>query len=202
MFKLIGKIPKEHFNLACSGGIDSMVVLDFLKKFPKNNFKLLFMNHGTKTSNDAEDFLRHISNKLSIELVVGNIENEKDKKQSQEEYWREERYNFFNKHPEPIITAHHLNDVVETWLFSCLNGNPKLINYQRNNIIRPFLLVSKEQIKEWAKRNNVDWIEDLSNNDTKFNRNKIRHDLVPIAKQVNPGIETMIKNKLKKKYNM
>lgn len=200
MFKLINHIPKEQFNLACSGGIDSMVVLDFLRKYPKNKFRLLYMNHGTEHGNEAEAFLKYISNKFSLELIVGNIKNEKVKGQSPEEYWREERYNFFNNFKEPIITAHHLNDVLETWIFSCLNGNPKLINYQRNNVIRPFLLVSKEQIKQWADKNCVEWIEDKSNNETKYSRNKIRHNLIPIAKEVNQGLETMIKNKLKAIY--
>jgi tRNA(Ile)-lysidine synthase len=200
VFELIGKIPKTKFNLACSGGIDSMVVLNFLLKYPKNDFKLLYMNHGTKHGNEAEEFLKYISKKLSLELVVGNIQDEKTKEESPEEYWRNQRYKFFANHEEPIITAHHLNDVVETWLFSCLRGNPKLINYKRNNVIRPFLLVSKTQINEWAKRNNVEWIEDFSNSETKYDRNKIRHNLIPVAKEINQGLDTMVRNKLKCLY--
>jgi tRNA(Ile)-lysidine synthase len=137
---------------------------------------------------------------LSLELVVGNIQDEKTKEESPEEYWRNQRYKFFANHEEPIITAHHLNDVVETWLFSCLRGNPKLINYKRNNVIRPFLLVSKTQINEWAKRNNVEWIEDFSNSETKYDRNKIRHNLIPVAKEINQGLDTMVRNKLKCLY--
>lgn len=192
MINLIGRIPKEKFSLACSGGRDSMFFLNFLLKYKKNDFNLLYFNHGTEHGKDAQLFLEKKSKEFGLELIVGNISREKLKGESPEEYWRNERYNFFNTINNPIITCHHLSDCVETWIMSSLRGESKLIPYRREHIIRPFLMVSAEDMRCPV----LHWIEDESNSDTKYTRNLIRHEMMPTVLKVNPGIEKTVKKKL------
>lgn len=202
MFNLLGQIPKQKFAVACSGGIDSMVLVDFLSRFPKNHFSILYFNHGTEHGKDAENFLKDFCGKKNLEIVIGNISKEYPGKGSLEEYWRDERYNFLEKFQCPILTAHNLNDCVETWMFSSIRGFPKIIPYRRNQVIRPFLMVSKKQIKSWANRHNVEYIEDPSNTCVDFSRNLIRHELIPIVEKINPGVENMLKKMIHKRGTM
>lgn len=198
MFNLLGKIPQEPFYVAVSGGKDSMVFLSFLRKYPKNKFELLYFNHGTEHGQEAEEFLIKFCEREQLVFHVGRISNEKPKGQSPEQFWREQRYEFFDSFNGTIITCHHLGDVIETWIFTSLRGHPKLIPHVRGKYLRPFLKVSKSQIDGWAKKNNVEFIEDPSNATLKYSRNKIRHQIVPLALTVNPGLETTIRNLLDK----
>lgn len=199
MFKILGKIPDVKFAIACSGGIDSMVLLDFLRRFPKNDFFVLYFNHGTEHGKDAETFLSDFCDRKKLKLVVGNISKEYSGKGSLEEYWRDERYNFLESFDCPILTAHNLNDCVETWMFSCIRGFPKIIPYKRNQVIRPFLMVSKTQIISWANKNQLEYIQDPSNDCLDYTRNLIRHDMIPIVEKINPGIENMLKKMIWKR---
>jgi tRNA(Ile)-lysidine synthase len=121
---------------------------------------------------------------------------------SMEEFWRDERYSFFNKIKSNfIITCHHLDDAVETWIMSSMHGNCKLIPYKRgNNIYRPFLMTSKKTIEQYGDKRNLKWIEDPSNMRTEYIRNHIRHNLMPGILKINPGIRTMIRKKIIETY--
>ncbi len=109
---------------------------------------------------------------------------------------------FFNSiRSEFIITCHHLDDCVETWLMSSIHGKPKLIPYKRgSNIFRPFLMTNKKTIKEYALKKQVSWIEDPSNSQTNFMRNHTRLNLIPQALVINPGLRTTIRKKLIETY--
>lgn len=201
MLKLITRIPSSEFAIAVSGGIDSMVCLDFLRRFPNNRFSVLHFNHGTEHGKEAEEFVSNFCSENNLPLLIGRIASEKLKKESQEEYWRRERYSFFSKFCLPIITCHHLNDVLETWIFTSLRGEGKLIPFKRDNFIRPFLLTSKKEIKDWVERNDLKWCEDKSNSENIHSRNIIRNELMPIALKVNPGLEKMMRKKLMEMKN-
>lgn len=198
MLKLLGKIPNEKFAVAFSGGIDSVVVADFLLRFPKNDFTLLHFNHQTEHGQEAEQFVKEFAKNKNLHLEIGTLQNEKLKSQSQEEYWRQERYNFFSKFSCPIITCHHLNDCIETWIFTSLRGEGKIIPYKRDNFLRPFLLTTKKDIRDWAEKNDLDWIEDKSNSENHHSRNVIRNEMMEICLKVNPGIEKMMRKKIQR----
>ena len=200
MLKVIGKIPAGKFHFACSGGSDSMVFLDFLLRYPQNKFDVIHFNHGTKYCDEAERFVTAFCKKRGIVCKVGRSSRERRKEESQEEYWRNERYRFFSKYKRlPIVTCHHLGDVVETWIMSALHGEAKLIPYrnERYNIIRPFLITPKADIEDWAKRHKIKYVIDGSNMDVSLKRNLVRLEMMPLVLQVNPGIEKV----LAKKYN-
>ena len=197
MFRLLGKIPEKPI-VALSGGIDSMVLLDFMVR-GKRKVSAAYFNHGTKYGAMCEGFLIEHCKKIGVELFLGKISVDYTEKQNSdgglENFWRTHRYNFLNSFEGNVMTAHHLNDVAEWWVFSSLHGNGKMIPYSNKNIIRPFLMVDKSQIKQWAEKHNVAYIDDPSNMDTKFRRNFIRHDLMPLALQVNPGLLTTLRKK-------
>ena len=95
--------------------------------------------------------------------------------------------------------AHHLDDAVEWWIFSALRGNPSLIPVSRSSpdILRPFLLTPKKIMHERLK--SYDHVEDPTNACTDFARNYIRHELSPLCMNVNPGLQSTIRNLYKEK---
>lgn len=195
MIRIVGKIPR-NVTIACSGGIDSMVVSHFLQQ-SKRKISLAYFNHDTAHSRNAEEFVTKYAEETKLELFKGRVQGTKGKR-SMEEFWRDERYSFLDSLPSSfIITCHHLDDCVETWLMSSFHGQGKLIPYKREkNIYRPFLMTSKKTIKDYAKRKNIKWIEDPSNQNTNFIRNHVRKKVVPEVLVVNPGIRTTIRKKL------
>lgn len=194
MIKVLGEIPKGEFGIACSGGVDSMVILDFLVK-GRYNPHVLYFNHNTEHGHEAEEFITKYCNQRGLKLIIGrtNLKPETNK----EKIWSDLRYEFFSQFDFPIITCHHLDDCVETYLFSCLRGFQSVIPYSRGNVIRPFLLNEKSDFEKWCKQKSVPFIEDKSNQCLDYSRNRIRHQIVPEALLVNPGLKTVVKKMIK-----
>ena len=195
MIKQLINIPRsQHFYLACSGGVDSMAIADFYKRGNKN-FSLAYFHHATPQADKMEQFVTKWANDNEVKLVVGRLTSPKPKNESPEEFWRNERYKFFAELDDTIVTCHHLNDVAETWIFSCLHGNPKIIASVNGKIVRPFLVNSKAELIDWAIRHDVKWIEDESNKDVHYPRNRIRNNIMAEALQINPGLLTVLRKK-------
>lgn len=197
MIKLLGSVPKD-ICLACSGGVDSMVALDFLRR--KHNVVVAFYNHGTETSKEAFNFLKKYCSTYALAFVSGVLTDLKPQDESFEEFWRNARYSFLDKLPYPVVTAHHLDDCVETWVWSSMHGQPKLPLYRRGNVFRPFMLNQKARLIEWAEDHNVPYVQDQSNDDVRFTRNYIRKEMMPHVLKVNPGIYKVIRKKLTAEY--
>ena len=199
MIRIIGKIPRS-VTIACSGGVDSMTITDFLRK-GKRDIQLAYFNHDTSHSRKSQNFVEEYAEKHKLNLVIGKVRGFKGRR-SMEEFWRDERYKFLENINSPfIITGHHLDDCVETWLMSSFHGQPKLIPYRRNDkIYRPFLMTTKSDLKHYAEKNSVSWVEDITNSHTNFMRNHVRHNIVPQVLKVNRGIRTTIRKKLIELY--
>jgi tRNA(Ile)-lysidine synthase len=116
---------------------------------------------------------------------------------------RELRYEWFHKICQDngldyIATAHHLDDNLETFLINFtrgtglngLTGIPEI----KSNIVRPLLPFSREEIESFAEDNKLTWREDESNAKTAYQRNKIRHQIVPLLKEMNPNLLTTFQN--------
>jgi len=195
MIKLQGKLPRDIW-LACSGGVDSMAALDFLRR--NHRVTVLHFNHGTTHGENADNFVNNYCIKNSIPCIRGKARGTVPPGPSREEWWREQRYNFLDQFSEvPVVTCHHLDDCVETWVWSSLHGTGKWIPYRRGHVIRPFRLNRKRDLQLWAEINNVPWIEDNSNADVHYTRNYIRHEMMPHVLKVNPGIHKTIGKKVK-----
>ncbi len=190
MIKLSFKLPKS-ITVALSGGVDSVAVTDFLSR--KHDVSCAFFHHGTTNSESAYRFVSEFCTERYIPLFTGFMTKSKPKKKSEEEHWRDQRYEFLESLNLSIVTAHNLDDCVETYLYSSLHGQAKVIPNQRNNILRPFLTTPKANFVSWAIRKELSWCEDASNTDTKYMRNYIRHELMPHALTVNPGLATTVR---------
>ena len=193
MIKLQTKLPREVY-VACSGGVDSMTVVDFLRK--NHTVHVLYFDHGTQHSTTAGVFVGNYCNEHGLGLKYGRITRDRERDESQEEYWRNERYKFFSTINSDIITCHHLDDCVETWVWSSMHGQGKTIPYRNKNVIRPFRLTRKRDLELYANLNNIKYVEDKSNSDTRFTRNYIRHEMMPHVLKVNPGIHKMLRKKM------
>jgi tRNA(Ile)-lysidine synthetase-like protein len=194
MLRLLSKIPQQKIFVACSGGVDSIAVLNFLSN--NHDVGIAFFDHGTETSSNARQFLLRDSFDR-YERVFGEVKNpEKPDDLSWEEYWRNERYAFLESIEHPVITAHHLDDALETYIWRMCHGRSDTIPYRRKNIIRPFLLNKKSELVEWAVRKNLRWIEDTTNHDLRYTRNNIRQNVLPNLLTVAPGLYKIVKDKI------
>lgn len=197
MITIQGKLPRQ-LCVAVSGGVDSLAALHFLSR--NHNVTALHINHAEGNSDESESLVTSYCEANAISLVVKRINITRPASYSLEEFWRNERYELFHSIKHPVVTAHTLDDCVETWLWSSLHGIGKIIPYANRNVIRPFRLTDKRQFVSWASRNGVPWVEDSSNVDLSLTRNYIRNVMMPHVLRVNPGISTVIKKKVKLDY--
>lgn len=197
-FHLTQRIP-PRVCVALSGGVDSMVALDFALLMRADTVALHF-NHNNPDSDKYQSFVESYCASRGVRLITERIKSAVPKGRSREDFWRQERYAFFEKvrANRVVVTGHHLGDAVETWVFSSLKGNPKVMPFKRGFILRPFLISEKEKILNWAFRKNIPYLEDTSNKDISFDRNYIRHEMMIHVKRINPGVNKMVKKKILK----
>lgn len=195
--------PNEIPAIACSGGMDSMVLLHFLLN-AGHRPGIIFFHHRTRSSNEAHKFLLRFSVERDLSLTTAYLEGEKPTDKSTEEWWRDERYKVLDHYTRllgGLATAHHLDDAVETWMFNFLKcGKGYTIPYARRGIVRPFLTTKREEIRQWAEKHKVPYHTDQTNNDVKFDRNRIRHRIMPEVLEVNPGIHKVVQRLIRRKY--
>ena len=198
-----GFLKDKKFLLATSGGMDSMVLVDLFQKL-NLNFALAHCNfqlRGTESDGD-ENFVKEYAKHNNVAFFVTKFDTKKyseQKKLSTQVAARNLRYNWFNEVLEQenfdyIVTAHHADDNIETFLINLTRGTGieglTGIPEQNEQVVRPLLIFSRTEIEEYAKENNIQWREDSSNASDKYLRNKIRHDLVPLFKELNPNFLT------------
>ena len=191
----------KNLLIAISGGIDSVVLTHL---FHKLNFKISlahcnFSLRG-KESNEDEEFVIALGEKLQIPTYSIKFETEeyaKEKGISTQMAARELRYDWFQKiakekNIDYIITAHQKDDVLETFLINLtrgtgldgLTGIPEI----QGNIVRPFMIFTRNEILVYAAKRKIEWQEDRTNSSIRYVRNKIRHKVVPILKELNPNL--------------
>lgn len=187
--------------IAVSGGIDSVVLVHLLNQLNLDislahcNFNL----RGLESDKD-EAFVNNLAEQLGLEVFIQNFDTEnyaKQHKLSIQMAARELRYKWFEElryqlDYDYILTAHHSDDNLETFLINLsrgtglegLSGIP-VIN---EAIVRPMLLFTRDEIEIYARANKINWREDVSNASVKYLRNKIRHEVIPILKGINPQL--------------
>jgi len=202
-------LKDKKLLLATSGGIDSMVMIYLFHKL-NLNFALAHCNFQLRgnESNDDETFVKQfaIENKIECFTIQFNTENySREYKLSTQLTARKLRYDWFQELIEKekfdyVATAHHLDDQVETFLINYSRGSGldgfTGIPSVNGNIIRPLLIFSREEIEEYAKENQIQWREDTSNASDKYDRNKIRHHVVPVFKELNSSFLSSFQNTL------
>lgn len=177
-----------------------MALLHFLHNKNKD-IRAAFFDHNTPTSLEAERFVLKYCLEHDIDMVTGRTLQLPPKGDSKEDFWRRKRYEFLHSLKGVVATAHHLNDVAETYLFGCINGQPKFIGRNYYNVVRPLLLTPKTELESWCKRHDVPHIWDKSNAHLQFNRNRIRRQIMPEVLQVNPGFLKVVKRLLQEQWD-
>ena len=193
-------LKDKKLLLAISGGIDSVVLVHLFKQLGHDiaiahcNFNL----RGEESDGD-ERFVRNLAKENSIKIFVTSFDTKRfadDSKLSVQIAARQLRYTWFTEllqqnSLDHLLTAHHLDDSIETFLINFtrgtglegLTGIPQV----NNTTVRPLLPFTRAEIEDYAKENNIKWREDSSNASHKYLRNKLRHDVVPVLKELNPS---------------
>jgi len=213
--KLIRHIEKEDLFyrnekllVAVSGGLDSVVLLHLLYKMEMDcvvahcNFRL-----RGKDSDADEVFVGKLADEYGFPFCTTAFDTTvyaKEKAISIEMAARDLRYEWFESIRQAnqcryTLTAHHADDVIETILINLTRGTGihglTGINAKKETLVRPLLPFSREELKSYALENQLKFREDYTNAQTDFVRNKIRHQIIPVLEEINPGIQkTMTEN--------
>lgn len=190
----------DKLLLAFSGGVDSVVLATLLKK-NNYNFSLVHCNfklRGNESDND-EKFAIQFAQKYQLAIYHTSFDTKifaNQKKITIQEAARILRYNYFNEIAQQhsfdyILTAHHLDDNLETFFINLLRGTGLKgltgMKIKQNKLIRPLLFVPKRQILEYANNEHLNWREDSSNKEDKYTRNYIRHHIIPLFLNMKPS---------------
>lgn len=203
-------LPGEKILIALSGGPDSVFALTFFNKYKKlykTDLVAFHLNHCLRNLNadDDEEFCRNMCKDLKIDFFsekkdvkVFAVKN----KISVEEGARIVRYKELEKyanliHADKIVTAHNKSDNSETILLNLLKGSGSKglagIPFQRGKIIRPLLILSSEEIREYLKKRKINYRVDETNLQNDYQRNFIRNEIIPLLKKViNPSLDNAL----------
>ena len=202
------QLKDKKLLLAVSGGVDSMVLLDLFYKL-RYDICVVHCNFQLRgKESDADELLvREICQDGYIPYFINSfdtLEFAKENKLSIQLAARKLRYDWFQELLslgfDYVLTAHHLDDNVETFLINFTRGTGLEgltgIPVQNENIIRPLLPFSRDEIENYAIDNKIQWREDSSNASDKYFRNKLRHNIVPTLKELNTGFLDSFQNTL------
>jgi tRNA(Ile)-lysidine synthase len=188
--------------IAISGGVDSVVLTQLFVSLNEVEVSLAHCNFKLRdaASDQDESFVKELGNELQIQTFTKSFNTNayaSEQKVSTQVAARELRYKWFNELLSKygfdyIATAHHADDNLETFLINLtrgsgldgLTGIPTI----NKNVIRPILDFSRVEIEDFAKDKHLKWREDESNASTKYVRNKIRHHVIPVLKEINPSL--------------
>jgi tRNA(Ile)-lysidine synthase len=205
----INEHPQIPLVIAYSGGVDSQVLLHAFASLNKQNaisnlITVCHVNHGLSENALAwERFAEKSCLHLNLQLKVCRVNVQAQVQQSLESLARDARYKALNAiydQPSLIITGHHRDDQAETFLLalkrgSGLKGLSAMAGETKQGndlLLRPLLTISRSDIVDYANVNNLTWIEDESNTDTRFDRNFIRNDIMPLLTKRWPSITNTI----------
>jgi tRNA(Ile)-lysidine synthase len=200
---------KSKILLAVSGGADSIFLLFVLKDLGYD-IQIAHCNFNLRDveSDQDEQFVKDIADKYSIRCYVRSFDTLKfaeENKISIQMAARQLRYDWFEEllvenNFSCIATGHHQDDSIETFLINLIRGSGisglcgiQMIN---NKIVRPLLSLKRNQIEYFLTKQNIKYRNDSSNSDIKYLRNNIRHQLIPLLKEINPKIQETISNEI------
>ncbi len=192
---------ESRLLLAVSGGIDSMVMTHLFQESGRE-FSIVHCNFQLRGSESDQDelFIREFAAKWKMPLFVQSFktsEYARERKISLQMAARDLRVEWFselmNRHRFSYTAlAHNKNDNAETFLINLIRGTGISgmtgIRSLSGRFIRPLLFASRDEISRYAQEQNIDYREDSSNREQKYTRNRIRHSLIPVMKEINPSV--------------
>ena len=195
----------EKVIVTCSGGADSIFLLHILNKL---GFECVVAHcnfHLREEESDRdENFVREFCKKKGLTLLVEHFDTKQfaaENKLSIEMAARELRYNWFEKirveyNAGAIAVAHHSDDSIETILLNLLRGTGLKgicgIRPRNGFIVRPLLCVNRKEIEDYLTENGIGYITDSTNLENEYTRNKIRNIVMPILREINPQIDSVM----------
>lgn len=203
--------PGSTLIVGVSGGPDSMYLLfRCLEISKKLRLKLIVahVNHGLRDKKSGEDekFVENVCKKNRLEFHALQV-NLKKNKNNLEEAGRDARYNYFetlrkNRKAAWILTAHHLNDNIETMLFNLIRGahlsgiKAMEVTSATRHLMRPLIGIAKKEILEYLKKHGITSRVDATNENLEFSRNWLRKKIIPLFQKINPNFEKTFKETL------
>ncbi|HQX96336.1 MAG: tRNA lysidine(34) synthetase TilS [Chitinophagaceae bacterium] len=196
---------KDKLLIAVSGGVDSVVLCELCKQ-AKFDFTIAHCNfqlRGAESERD-EQFVKNLGNKYGVKVLVKKFETEKyatENKLSTQEAARNLRYEWFedlinqstNQPINHLLTAHHSDDNAETIAMNFFRGTGLHgltgIPGKNGYIKRPLLEISKEELLAYARENNLEFVEDSSNQSSKYTRNYFRNEIIPAISKIYPQVK-------------
>ncbi len=192
------KLEPGHYVVAVSGGVDSVALLDILVKlYPHKEsdvrFTVAHFDHGIRDISHIDRLLVHEEanrHKLPFVFEEGQLGAGASEATS-----REARYKFLRKVQQHsgargVITAHHMDDVIETAILNIMRGTGRkgMSSLKSSDgIIRPIAHIPKQKLRAYAESNGLVWNEDSTNDNQDYKRNYVRHTIVPKAKAKSVG---------------
>ena len=201
---------EDKLILGISGGADSVCLMHILLTFGYS-FELAHCNFNLRgeESDADEDFVQELAKEYQLKVHVKQFDTlayAADNKISTQMAARDLRYAWFDKlliksSAKYLAIAHHSNDDVETFFINLIRGTGLKgllgIKEKNNVIVRPLLSVSRLEIEQYLKVREIVFREDSSNSSVKYLRNKVRHELIPLLAQMNPGIQQTVKDEMR-----
>ncbi len=187
----------DTVTVALSGGADSVCLLFLLKESEeelKINVRAAHVEHGIRGEESIGDmeFCKELCEKLGVPLSVKQVDVPayvKETGKSTEEAARDLRYEALRETGYRIALAHHADDNAETMLFQLIRGTAYRglsgMDPVRGDLIRPLLFATREEIEAYLKEKEQPYCTDSTNADTELSRNKIRHEVIPLLKEIN-----------------
>ena len=190
--------------VALSGGVDSTVLLHQLVMLREHNPNILLraihINHQLSPNADKwEKHCKHVCEQFNIEFLSEKVNADPEVGESPEDAARKSRYSVFAKiidEGECLLTAHNADDQAETVLLQLLRGAgpkglaamPEKKTFFKEFHVRPLLNLTRNEIIEYAKKQNLSWVDDESNKNNNFDRNYLRNKVMPILKKRGPQL--------------
>lgn len=203
--------PHHRLLAAVSGGIDSVVLCDILLRL-RLPFAIAHCHFGLRAeASDADEvFVKKLAKKYGVPFFSKHFHPKAlaaEQKVSVQMAARHLRYAWFEqlrqqKGYDAVATAHHRNDSAETLLLNLTKGTGIAglhgIPVRNGHVIRPLLCLTKAQVRAYAEKHHLAWREDSSNESPKYQRNLIRHEVVPALKKINPAFEDTLQRTIAK----
>ena len=200
IFKEINNLDDEYLIIGVSAGPDSMALMHMLQQNANKKLVCTHINHNVrKESNEEAEFLKRYCRENNIIFECLKIESYKENNFENEA--RNKRYNFYKEilnkyHSHTLLLAHHGDDLIETILMKIIRGSNiqgyagiKAYSYLEDYIIiRPLLNLTKEDLIEYNKKNNIKYYIDASNDDITYTRNRLRKKILPLLKEEDKNI--------------
>jgi tRNA(Ile)-lysidine synthase len=202
-------LSKKSTLLTVSGGVDSVVMARLFYRAGLSA-GIAHCNFGLRNeeSDGDELFVRQLAEQYNYPVFITRFDTKSFAQEhgiSTQMTARNLRYQWFEEvrkreNYDFVATAHHINDSIETVMLNLARGTGLAglhgIAIKKHNLIRPLLFASRQEILHYAAENHIPFREDSSNSSTHYKRNLVRHEVIPVLKQLNPALEKTFKGTL------